>query len=61
METTKTNTVMKNSLLPDKFEAKGKSFSRSSHHPEMWVITLPDGKFYTISCSDNYIRETYLK
>lgn len=49
------------SPLPNKFEAQGKSFSRSSHHRDMWIITLPDGKFYAINCSDNYIRETYLK
>lgn len=49
------------STLPNKFEAQGKSFSRSSHHRDMWIITLPDGKFYAINCSDNYIRETYLK
>lgn len=54
---------MRNTIsMPDSFTTKdGRTFRRSSHHNEMWIVAMPDGKFYAINCSDNYIRETYLK
>lgn len=54
---------MRNSIsIPNSFTTKdGRTFSRSLYHNEMWIVTMPDGKFFAINCSDSYIKETYLK
>jgi hypothetical protein len=35
-----------------RYTSKGKRISKSRYHPDMWIIDLPDGKFYSINMSE---------